>query len=406
MSLTFCDLFCGAGGSINGFVDAGMTLIVGANHSKRAIETVSTNHPDADFLCCDINKLDKRRLPRTDILWASVICTEMSPAGGTRKRRGQGMLDLEEQGHVPSEVYERTRACALDVIQATEIHRYLAVVVENVVEFARDWELYDWWLDGMRQLGYNVQVVNVSAAHVYGDGNAPAPQWRDRIYIIFTRKGVRLPDVAPRPPSWCDQCANLVDGAQTWKNAKNGYVGKYGQQYLYRCPIDQTVVEPLVLPAISAIGTRIGDRERPLAPKTMARIEWGVHTFAEPVIAAAAGNTYEHGEYRRGVACVGSAARDSTDDGMRCHSGDADNGERQPRRHTGLPGRGCPVADTLNEDRRRDGMGPVRACQPGEQPASTDHRPAGSSDDREQPSADPTVHHHAAPQRSGDWRQG
>lgn len=298
MSLTFADLFCGAGGSINGMVDAGLELIVGANHSPRAIETVSTNHRNADFLCTDINHYDMRRLPHTDVLWASVICTEMSPAGGNKKRHGQGALDLEEQGHVSADMYERTRACALDVVRATEVHRYLAVVVENVVEFARDWELYDWWIEGMKTLGYNVQVVNVSAAHIYGDGNAPAPQWRDRIYIVFTRKDVRAPELNARPPSWCDVCGNLVEGEQWWKREDRRRVGKYGAQYLYRCPVDRSIVEPLVLPAISAIdiediGQRIGDRITPLKPKTMARIEWGVREFCDPIIAQVAGNTWE-----------------------------------------------------------------------------------------------------------------
>jgi DNA (cytosine-5)-methyltransferase 1 len=59
-----------------------------------------------------------------------------------------------------------------------------------------------------------------------------------------------------------------------------------------------------VLPAIAAldltdVGERIGDRKRPLAAKTMARIEWGLREFAEPIVAQVAGNTYEAGGYKR-----------------------------------------------------------------------------------------------------------
>jgi DNA (cytosine-5)-methyltransferase 1 len=304
--LTFNDLFCGAGGSITGMVDAGFDLVLGANHDPRSIETVSANHRDAEFLCCDINNLDMRRIPRTRGLWASVICTEGSPAGGNRKTKGQ--LAFEEFGHVRATTWERTRACALDVIRATEIHRYDFVVVENVVEFATQWELYDWWVEGMCRLrpGWNVQTVNVSAAHVYGEGNPPAPQWRDRIYIVFTKKGIPLPDLEPRPPAWCERCDALVEGVQTWKRPDRRQIGKYGQQYLYRCPRDGTVVEPLVLPAIAAldlddVGTRIGDRKRPLGERTRARIQWGLDTFVQPVVAQVAGNTYERpgsGYYR------------------------------------------------------------------------------------------------------------
>jgi len=300
----FADLFCGAGGSITGMVNAGFRLVVGANHDARSIETVSTNHTSAEFLCTDINHYDMRRLPRTRVLWASVICTEVSPAGGNRKVRGQQAF--EEFGAVKSPTFERTRACALDVLRATELHRYDAVVVENVVEFARDWELYDWWVEGMCRLrpGYRVQTVNVSAAHVYGEGNAPAPQWRDRIYIVFTRKGIPLPDLEPRPPAWCGRCEALVEGRQAWKRPDRRRIGKYGQQYLYRCPHDGTVVEPLVAPAATAldltdIGTRIGDRARPLGEKTRARIQWGIDTFVQPVVAQVAGNTFERPGYHR-----------------------------------------------------------------------------------------------------------
>lgn len=300
--LTAVDLFCGAGGSMSGLAAAGFELVLGANHSERAIETASANFADTDFLCTDINHYDMRRLPKARVLWASVICTEISPAGGNRKMRGQQAF--EELGHVPSDVYERTRACALDVVRATEVHRYEAVIVENVVEFARDWELYDWWVEGMCTLGYRVQVVNASAAHVYGESNGPAPQWRDRIFIVFTRNGIDQPDLELRPPSWCEVCDGLVDGVQWWKRTDRRRVGKYGSQYLYRCPHDSSIVEPLVLPAIAALdlddlGERIGDRRRPLSPRTMARIQWGFDTFVQPVIAQVAGNTYEHGEYRR-----------------------------------------------------------------------------------------------------------
>lgn len=307
MSFTFKDLFCGAGGSIDGLVAAGGELVVGANHWDRAIETVSANHPYADFICADINAYDMRRLPRTQVLWASVICTELSPAGGNRKHHGQ--LALEEYGHVPSAAYERTRACALDVVRATEIHRYDVVVVENVVEFARDWELYDWWVEGMCKIrpGYRVEVVNVSAAHVGAPDNDPAPQWRDRIFIVFVKDGIPMPDLEPRPVSWCFSCEELVEGVQTWKRRDRRRIGKYGQQYVYRCPrsaCDHSVVEPLVLPAAAAIdwsdtGQRIGDRPKPLAPATLRRIRAGLEMFAQPVVATVAGNTYEAGEYRR-----------------------------------------------------------------------------------------------------------
>jgi DNA (cytosine-5)-methyltransferase 1 len=291
MSLTFTDIFCGAGGSSTGLVAAGYELKLAANHWQRAIETHAANHRDADHLCADVNNYDMRRLPKTDILWASPICTEISPAGGRKRTRGQMALELEEYGSVPDAAWERTRATAYDVIRATEVHRYKAILCENVLEFAVDWELFGWWRQGMEMLGYNSQIVSVSSAHVGGSDNLPAPQWRDRIYIVFTRKGVPLPDLKPRPAAWCQECDEDVLAVQSWRNGRR--IGKYRQQYDYRCPnarCRHAIVEPYVRPAASIIdwtdiGVRIGDRaangKRPLAANTVKRIQAGLALLGE-----------------------------------------------------------------------------------------------------------------------------
>jgi DNA (cytosine-5)-methyltransferase 1 len=301
---TITDLFCGAGGSISGMEEAGFEIVLGANHDPVSIETVSTNHPDAEFLCADINNLDMRKLPSTDGLWASVICTEESPAGGRKKRRGQQVMEFEELGHIRNETFERTRACALDVLRATEVHQYDFVIVENVVEFGRDWELFDWWIDGMGILGYSCQIANLNAAHVYSDENEPAPQWRDRIFIVFTYEGVPQPNLANRPPAWCPKCEDVFESEQWFKRPSARPLGKFRQQYLYRHGYCSTIVEPYVLPASAAVdlsdlGTRIGDRKKPLSPNTMARVQWGIDFLAWPVIAQVAGNTYERPGYHR-----------------------------------------------------------------------------------------------------------
>jgi DNA (cytosine-5)-methyltransferase 1 len=300
MSLTYTDIFCGAGGSSIGLTEAGLELKLAANHWERAIETHSANFPDAEHLRADVSNYDMRRLPHTDILWASPICTEISPAGG-RARRAPGQLDLlEESGHVPKAGLERTRATFHDVIRATEVHRYKAVIVENVTE-AADWELFDWWLQGMLLLGYEVQFVSVSSAHVGDEDNGHAPQWRDRLYMVFTRKGIPLPDVSPRPLAWCFKCEAAVQSFQAWKKPGARKIGKYGRQYVYACPntaCAHAQAEPFVLPAAAAIdwsdlGTPIGDRKRKLAPNTLKRIRAGLEMFAQPVTVAVGGNTWE-----------------------------------------------------------------------------------------------------------------
>ncbi|MFI7608485.1 DNA cytosine methyltransferase [Micromonospora sp. NPDC049366] len=327
--LTFVDIFCGAGGSSIGLSNAGYRLLLAANHWQTAIDTHAANFGDAEHLCADVNNYDFRYLPRgADVLWASPICTEASPAGGTTGyKRGQipGQSDmLQELGHVSQKGMERTRATFYDVLRATEIHRFKAVLIENVPDVVDRWELFDYWLMGMERLGYTYQLVSVNSAHVGGDGIEHAPQWRDRLYIVFVRKDIgRSPDVTPRPVSRCFTCEQDVPGEQTWAPSvfrKQFRTGRYRRdpkssygQYWYTCPnrgCGQRV-EPYIRPAASVIdwtdlGVRIGDLPRTvrkpegLAPKTMDRIRAGLRKYGHRAIqAAVAGNTYERPGYVR-----------------------------------------------------------------------------------------------------------
>lgn len=319
--LRFVDIFCGAGGSSLGLSNAGYELLLAANHWRTAIDTHAANFRDAEHLCADVNNYDFRYLPRgADVSWWSPICTELSPAGGNGgPRRSDDNFDqVQMLGHVSEKGRDRTRATFMDVIRATEVWRFKAVLVENVPDVAERWELFDWWLAGMARLGYHYQLVSINSAHVGGDGIPYAPQWRDRLYIVFIRKDIgRTPDVTPRPKSRCFTCERDVDGVQTWlpqMHQRKFLVGRYRRnpnssygQYWYTCPNTGCGqrVEPYVAAAESIIdwsnlGVRIGDLPRTekkpegLAPKTMVRIRAGMRKFGHRrMVAAVAGNTHE-----------------------------------------------------------------------------------------------------------------
>ncbi|NHF62259.1 DNA cytosine methyltransferase [Microcella pacifica] len=299
----FLDFFAGFGGSSSGLVEAGYELATAYNHWDKAIAVHSANHRTADHVQGDLSGYDMRRLPRNaDVLWASPECTWHSPAGGRRRARAAD-LDLFED-YVPTDAGDRSRATMFDPIRATEARSFKAVMIENVPEVAA-WPLFPAWLKMWEAMGYTWQIVNVSAAHIYGPGNAPAGQWRDRIYIVFAAPGVKIARIEPRPLAWCSQCDAVVESRQDWKKSLPIQVGKYGRQYVYVCAANQHarhVVEPYVLPAAAVIdwsdlGTRIGDREslgmRALAAATMRRVEVGARMFARPAVVQHHGQTWD-----------------------------------------------------------------------------------------------------------------
>ncbi|MFI5426090.1 DNA cytosine methyltransferase [Aeromicrobium sp. UC242_57] len=288
-NLTLTDLFCGAGGSSTGALSVpGVSVRLAANHWDLAIETHNANHPNTDHLQADISQTDPRYIPTTDMLWASPECTNHSRAKGKKKPTNQPDLfgDI-----LPDAAAERSRATMWDVVRFTEVHKYRGIMVENVVEVV-DWLLWDAWITSMHALGYDHRVVSMSSMHAQSRG-LPAPQARDRVYVVFWLKGERAPDLdrMQRPKAWCPSCDELVDSMQTWKRA-NAITGRYRQQYVYRCPkhwCRGQIVEPGWLPALSFIdlsntGTRLGDRAKPLAEKTMRRIKHGVEKFWAPLL--------------------------------------------------------------------------------------------------------------------------
>ncbi len=299
MSLTVTDLFCGAGGSSHGAEQIpGVRTRMAANHWALAIETHNSNFPDADHDCADVSQVDPRRYPRTDILWASPECTNHSQAKG-RRRQLEPTPDMFGET-LPSEAAERSRATMWDVVRFTEHHRYRAVIVENVVD-AYHWAPFKAWLLAMDSLGYDHQVVWLNSMHAQAMG-APAPQSRDRMYVVFWRHTDRRPDLArwTSPKAWCPRCETTVRATQVFKRHDRPAWGRYRQQYLYRCPRARChqVVEPGWLPAAAAIdwtlrGERIGGRAKPLASKTRMRIEAGLRKYARPIHLEAAGNTYD-----------------------------------------------------------------------------------------------------------------
>ncbi|OZC62413.1 DNA methyltransferase [Rhodococcus sp. 06-621-2] len=292
-------MFCGAGGSSTGAIQVpGIQVRLAMNHWQLAIETHNTNHPNTDHACADISAADPRFYPGSDILWASPECTNHSVARG-KKRNLDTTPDLFDEV-LPDEAADRSRATMWDVPRFAERHRYKAIITENVVDAAK-WVQFPAWLYAMDLLGYDKKVVYLNSMHAQAAG-LPAPQSRDRMYVVFWLKGNRAPDIEKwtRPKAFCPTCDETVVAMQGWKKPQPW--GRYRSQYVWRCPnvkCRNGVVEPGWLPAASAIdwtleGARIGDRPKPLAPKTLARIQAGLDKFCrEPFTAEVAGNTFE-----------------------------------------------------------------------------------------------------------------
>jgi DNA (cytosine-5)-methyltransferase 1 len=299
--LVAVDLFSGFGGLTRGIEMAGFTTIMAANHNEYKVEIHEANHPHAEHWIADLvdpessDYHDARDLPAGDLLVAGVSCTNHSQAN-TQKAYAQGLTlfnfeDPEFEERVTRS--ERDRATANCVLHYAARHHPRMILIECTTELASwgpaipgrpkvgDGSTYRWWLRQFKNLGYLFKVMYLNS-QFFG-----VCQSRDRLYIAFWDRALPAPDLEHRPLSWCGRCEEVVPAVWSWKTGipATGSV-RYGKQYNYRCPRCRAEVIPPMAPSINSLdltdlGTRIGDRTKPLAPATMARAERCRQRFPE-----------------------------------------------------------------------------------------------------------------------------
>lgn len=293
------DEFAGFGGSSQGATAVpGVELMLAANHLPIAVDVHALNFPQADHYLGDVAKADITRFPRADLFWSSPACPKWTNARGVRRdfdRTNQAVL-FGADGPEPN--VARSRALMEEVpryldAMARRGAPVLAGVVENVTE-CRLWDQWPRWVGEIRGLGYSTRVIALNSMHAAGRRTGRVPQSRDRLYLAYwlTTLG-RSPDWDKwlRPRAWCPVCDRWVAAVQVFKRPGSdmGRFGRHGQ-YVYRCPSSPCrhhAVDPVVVPAAAAIdltrlGQRIGDRGRPLADATLARIAAGLRRHTGP----------------------------------------------------------------------------------------------------------------------------
>jgi DNA (cytosine-5)-methyltransferase 1 len=250
-TLRVADLFCGAGGTSAGLYRTAERLGLGVellaiNHWETAVETHAQNHPGANHLCASLDQVDPSKVVpdgKLDLLLASPECVHFSNARGDKPCNDQ------------------SRASAWHVLHWAERLRVESILLENVREFAswgplgrdgrpvksRRGETFAAWLAALRSLGYQVEYRLLNAAD-YGGATT-----RTRLFVMATRqhRGPRWPRPTHEKLSKEGLCAGDL---LPWRPAR-------------------TVID-WALPSESIFG-----RKRPLAEKTLARIEEGLRRF-------------------------------------------------------------------------------------------------------------------------------
>ncbi len=288
---TAADFFCGGGGASEGVIGAGVDLRFAANHDDVAIATHAHRHPDVDHYQVDLVDYDVARMPAVQLAHFSPSCIHHSQANATKVYEqpatlfdhinGTGPQPEAHSGYASSERSRVTMSCVLRYAAA---HHPDLMIVENVVEAAkwgpnRNGTTFHWWLEQLHNLGYATRPLMLNSA-AFG-----VPQQRDRMFVVCWDRRMRTPDLDHHVQAWCPHCDRMVEARQVFRRRTKAWPianwGKLGIQYDYRCNTCHHVAEIPFTPAATVIdwsdlGTRIGDRDKPLAASTRARIQRGI----------------------------------------------------------------------------------------------------------------------------------
>lgn len=166
-SISFADLFCGAGLGARGAVNAGATPLFAVDAWDRAAETYKANFPEAEVLSRRIEEVDPRELARRyrpDVLLTSPECTSHSIARGSRPG------------------CELSRATAIGIVPWVKALKPRWVIVENVIRM-KQWDRHEELVGSIARMGYHVNNLYLNAADF---GTA---QSRRRMFLICDKKG-------------------------------------------------------------------------------------------------------------------------------------------------------------------------------------------------------------------------
>jgi DNA (cytosine-5)-methyltransferase 1 len=260
------DLFCGAGGTSTGLMEAaamlGLTVnLVAVNHWSLAISTHSSNHPGVNHYNSDLQDVDPRAVVPGGylrLLVASPECTHFSRARGGKPKSNQSRasvkyvlrwvrnLDVEDLliENVPDFLtWGPLHSCTCGVGKHHDQEHASGCLFGLPVKEQKGFYFHR-FIRALRRMGYQVDWRVLNAAN-YGD-----PQTRKRLFIIARKH---------QPIVWPEQTHHQLGGDM------------FGSMPRWRPARD--IID------WSNKGESIFNRKTPLKPNTMRRIMAGLKKY-------------------------------------------------------------------------------------------------------------------------------
>lgn len=183
------DLFCGAGGTSTGLVNAVNDLgyeikLTAINHWDVAIATHTKNHEEVDHYCQSIDSIDPIKIVpggRLQLLVASPECTHHSNARGGKPRSDQKRADAWLLMRWINNLYVEN----ILIENVKEFESWGPLTVKGLPDKRYKGQYFQAFIAQLR-INYNVEYKVLNCAD-YGD-----PTTRERLFIMARRNGKKI----------------------------------------------------------------------------------------------------------------------------------------------------------------------------------------------------------------------
>lgn len=250
------DSFAGGGGASTGIEMAlGRSPDIAVNHDPEAVAMHRMNHPDTVHYCQNIWQLDPRDAVQgrpVGLSWFSPDCKHFSKAKGAAPVK----RNIRDLAWVVILWAERVRPRVICLENVEEFKTWGPLTDDNKPDPERRGETFVKFIGQLRNLGYRVQFRELRACD-YG-----APTIRKRLFLIARCDGEKI--VWPKPTHGAPTDPDVLAGRKLpWATAAS--------------IIDWSIDCPSIF-LTREEGCSIGVN-RPLVPKTMARIARGIQRY-------------------------------------------------------------------------------------------------------------------------------
>ena len=205
--------FAGCGGLDLGFEQAGFNVVWANEFEPHCRATYIRNHPNTEFVLCDVCKIDPDSIPDCDGFIGGPPCQSWSVGG---KQKG---LD-DERGQL-----------FLKYIELIKAKQPKFFVIENVRGMLDDKfkEVFEDFINRLNGAGYDVQWALLDAV------NFSIPQNRERVFFVGFRKNLNITFTFPSPT--CTEPVTLERAIGDITEEPNFYpVRKEDNNMEHKCP--------------------------------------------------------------------------------------------------------------------------------------------------------------------------